>query len=320
MYYIGIDLGGTNIAVGVLNENGEIIATASAKSLGHRPPEEITKSIADTVLEGIKKAGLTKDDIKGVGIGVPGCFDNNTGEIILTNNMNLSHFNFVSEFRKYIDKPVYMGNDANCAVLGEMIAGGGKGYKDVVMITIGTGIGGGLVVNGKLFGGVNGAAMEVGHMVINADGLECNCGRRGCWELYGSATALVRLTEEIMSENKDSLMHKIAEENGGKVNGITSFKAAKMGDKAANEVVDKFVYYLALGIADLINIFQPEVLLVGGGISKEGDYLLDKIRKEASKLTYAFDYLSVNTEIKPATLANDAGIIGAGMLADERYR
>ncbi len=320
MYYIGVDLGGTNIATGVLDKSGRIIAKCSAKSRGDRAPEEITESIADTIRHAMVEANVSNDDIEGIGVGVPGCFDNEKGEIILTNNMNLSHFAFAKELKKYINKPVYMGNDANCAVLGEMIAGGAVGYKDVVMLTIGTGVGGGFVTNGKIYGGVNGAAMEVGHIVIEADGLECNCKRRGCWELYASATALVRYTKEYMDKYKDSLMHKIAEENGGKINGITSFKAAKMGDEAANMVVDKFVRYFSLGAADMINIFQPGILLIGGGVSKEGDYLLDKIRAEVEKQTYAHGYLAKETEISVATLGNDAGIIGAGMLADERYR
>lgn len=320
MYYIGVDLGGTNIATGVLDEEGKIIATSSTKSLGHREPEEITKSIADTILDAIEKSGVSKDEISGIGIGVPGSFDNEKGKIILTNNMNLNHFPLASELKKYIDKPVFLGNDANCAVLGEMVAGGAKGYTDVVMITIGTGIGGGFVSNGKLYGGVNGAAMEVGHMTINLEGEQCNCGRKGCWELYGSATSLVKYTKEYMEEYKDSLMHKIAEENGGKVNGITAFKAAKMGDEAGNKVVDKFVHYFSCGVGNIINIFQPGVILIGGGVSKEGDYLLDKIRAALKSQTYAWGYLPVETEIKAATLANDAGIIGAGMLANEKYR
>jgi len=320
MYYIGVDLGGTNIATGVLDSDGNIVAKTSAKTLGQRPPEEITASIADTIKAAIAAAEISEDEVAGIGVGIPGSFDNEKGNIILTNNMNLSHFAFVPELRKYINKPVIMGNDANCAVLGEMIAGGAQGHKDVIMITIGTGVGGGFVSNGKVYGGVNGAAMEVGHMIIYANGPACNCGRKGCWELYASATSLVKYTKEYMEEYPDSLMHKIAEENGGKVNGITSFKAAREGDEAGNKVVDKFVYYISLGIADLINIFQPGVLLIGGGVSKEGDYLIDKIKTEVRKQTYASGFLSKETEITVATLANDAGIIGAGMMVDERYR
>ncbi len=277
MYYIGVDLGGTNIATGIMGEDGKIIYKCSEKTGAQRPPEEITADIAKTVQEVINHENITLNKIEGIGIGVPGCFDNAAGKVILTNNMNLSGFYLVPELRKYVDKPVFMGNDANCAVLGEMIGGGARGYKNVVMITIGTGIGGGFVSGGKLYGGANGAAMEVGHISVDFNGPMCNCGRAGCWELYGSASGLVRLTNEYMEKDKDSLMHKIAEQNG-RVNGKTAFEAAKAGDKAGNEVVDRFVYYLAVGIANLINIFQPDVILVGGGISNEGEYLLEKTR------------------------------------------
>lgn len=319
MYYIGVDLGGTNIATGLLDEEGKIIYKCSAKAGAQRPPEEITADIAATAKEVIEHENIPLSEIAGIGVGVPGCFDNNTGKIILTNNMNLSGFYFAPELQKYINKPVFMGNDANCAVLGEMIGGGAKGYKNVVMITIGTGIGGGFVSGGKLYGGANGAAMEVGHMTVVADGLLCNCGRRGCWELYGSASALVRYTEEYMEKDPGSLMHKIAKENG-KVNGRTAFDAAKEGDESGNAVVGKFVHYLSIGIADLINIFQPDVLLVGGGVSNEGEYLLGKIRNEVSEKTYAHGLLAVETVIKKAELTNDAGIIGAGMMVNEKYR
>ncbi len=321
MYYIGVDLGGTNIATGIMDEEGKILAKYSTKTGGDRAPEEITASIAETVKAVISKSGAGLNEIEGIGIGVPGCFDNESGKVLFTNNMNLSGFNVVKELQKYFDKPVYMGNDANCAVLGEMIDGGAKGYNNVVMITIGTGVGGGFVSNGKMYGGVNGAAMEVGHIVIKeSDGMDCNCGRKGCWESYASARALVRYTKEALAENKDTLMHKLVAENGGKVNGRTSFDAARAGDEAANKVVDKFVYYLSLGLADLINIFQPDVLLVGGGISNEGDFLLDRVRKVVASYTYGYDVVSVNTKIKKAELTNDAGIIGAGMMVNKKYR
>lgn len=321
MYYIGVDLGGTNIATGLLNENGDILYKYSTKTGGDRAPEEITASIAETVQAVIDKSGVSLDEIEGIGIGIPGCFDNESGRVLFTNNMNISGFNLVSELRKYIDKPVWMGNDANCAVLAEVVAGGAKGLNNVVMITIGTGVGGGFVSNGKMYGGVNGAAMEVGHVVINESyGVDCNCGRKGCWEAYASARALVRYTEEALAENKDTLMHKIVAENGGRVNGRTSFDAAREGDEVANKVVDKFAYYLSVGIADLINIFQPDVLLVGGGVSNEGDFLLDRVRKHVSAYTYGYDVVSVNTKIKKAELTNDAGIIGAGMMVNKKYR
>lgn len=312
MYYIGVDLGGTNIKTGLMNEEGKIIAKASAKTLGDRAPEEITKDIAGTVSKVIEDAGVSLNDIDYVGVGIPGCVDNTIGKVIETNNMNFNNFEFVKEFRKIIDKPVIMANDANCAVLGEMIDGGAKGYTNIVMITIGTGIGGGFVYNKKIYEGFNGAAMEVGHMVIDKNGRDCNCGRTGCWERYASATALVRITEEYAEKYPDSMMAQMIKEDGG-ASGITAFKAAKAGDEAGNMVVDEFVENLGAGICNLINIFQPEVILVGGGVSHEGEYLLEKIRKIIEKEVYAFGHIP-ETVLKKAELGNDAGIIGAGFL------
>ena len=312
MYHIGVDVGGTNIAAGIADEKGKLIKKISVKTLGNRPPEEIAKDIYTSVKTLIDETGISNDDFELIGIGIPGCVDNKTGHVLKTENMNLSGFPLVKEIQKYIDKPVVMANDANCAVLGEMVAGGAMGYSNVLMITLGTGIGGGFVLDGKIYAGANGAALEAGHMVIVDNGVQCNCGRKGCFEKYASATALVRITEEYMEKYPDSLMKNYLND-AGKVNGITAFKAAKAGDKVADMVVEEFSRYLALGISNLINLFQPEVLLVGGGVSNEGDYLLDRVRKYVKEWVYAYGIIK-STVIKRAELANDAGIIGAAFL------
>ena len=312
MYHIGVDVGGTNIATGITDENGKIIKKISVKTLGDREPQEIAKDIASSVKKIMEETGITEKDFEVIGIGIPGCTDNKTGYVLKTENMNLTGFPLVKEIQKYIDKPVLMANDANCAVLGEMVAGGAKGYSNVLMITLGTGIGGGFVLDQKIYEGATGAALEAGHMVIVDNGVLCNCGRKGCFEKYASATALVRITEEYMAKYPDSLMKNYLNDSG-KVNGMTAFKAAKAGDKAADMVVEEFSRYLALGISNLINLFQPEVLLVGGGISNEGDYLLDRVRKYVAEWVYAYGIIK-STVIKRAELANDAGIIGAAFL------
>ncbi len=312
MYHIGVDVGGTNIATGITDENGKLIKKISVKTLGDRPPQEITKDIYNSVKTLMDETGITKDDFELIGIGIPGCVDNKTGLVLQTENMNLSNFPLVKEMQKYIDKPIIMANDANCAVLGEMVAGGAKGYSNVLMITLGTGIGGGFVLDGKIYEGVNGAALEAGHIVIVDNGIQCNCGRKGCFEKYASATALIRITEEYMEKYPDSLMKNYLKETG-EVSGMTAFKAAKAGDKAADMAVEEYARYLALGISNLINLFQPEVLLVGGGVSNEGDYLLDRVRKYVKEWVYAYGIIK-STVIKRAELANDAGIIGAAFL------
>ncbi|MBQ4109707.1 MAG: ROK family protein [Clostridia bacterium] len=312
MYYIGVDLGGTNISTGLVNEKGEIICKASAKTLGSREPSEIAKDMAQTVLEVIKNGGISEDEVHSVGIGVPGCVDNKQGKVIYTSNMNFSGFNLVPEMQKYINKPVFMANDANCAALGETVNGAAKGHSNVILITIGTGIGGGFVYDTKIYTGFNDAAMEVGHMTINAEGKKCNCGRLGCWERYASANGLIELTEEFMKENENTLMHELAEKTGH-VSGRTSFDAARAGDEVAIKVVDKYAFYLGAGLANLINIFQPEMIIVGGGISHEGDFLLDRVREYIKTNTYGYGMIP-NTVIEKAVLENDAGIIGAAFI------
>lgn len=312
MYYIGVDVGGTNIATGVMNEEGKLIKKVSVKALGNRTPQEITGDVYKSIEAVMKEAEITENDFEYIGVGIPGCVDNTVGKIILTENMNLSDFEFVKELQKYINKPVYMANDANCAVYGEMMAGAATGCSNVVMITIGTGVGGGFVINKNIYEGTNGAAMEVGHMVIDNNGIICNCGRPGCWEKYASATALVRITKEYMEKYPDSLMHTFLSDSG-EVNGMTAFKAARANDEAGMKVVDVFAEYLAVGIANLINLFQPEVVLVGGGVSNEGDFLLDRVRAHIKKTVYAYEKIP-STVIKKADLGNDAGIIGAGFL------
>lgn len=313
MYYIGVDVGGTNIATGLISRDGKMITKTSVKTLGDRAPEEITKDIYQTIETVMQETGTPLSEIGGIGMGIPGCFNNDTGVVIETNNMNLSGFNLFEELKRYINKPMMMANDANCAALGEAAYGAAKGYDDVIMITIGTGIGGGFVCNGKVYNGFNGAAMEVGHICIDLKGKKCNCGRVGCWERYASATALIELTKEIMEKNPDSGMHAYVEEHGGEVSGRTAFDCARKGDRAANEVVDTFVYYLGSGIVDLINLFQPAVIIVGGGVSNEGDYLMEKLKNFAKGYSYASTKIP-QPEFKKAELGNDAGIIGAGML------
>ncbi len=312
MYYIGVDVGGTNIATGLVSEEGGLLFKTSVKTLGQRAPEEIVKDIYHTIETVLKETDTPLSEIGGIGLGIPGCFDSETGAVICTNNMNLSGFNLFSELRKYIDKPMKMANDANCAALGEAAYGAAKGYRYAVMVTLGTGIGGGFVMDEKVYNGFNGAAMEVGHMTIDLGGKLCNCGRSGCWECYASATALVEQTKEMMEKYPDSAMHQWVKENGS-VSGRTAFDCARQGDEAANLVVDTFASYLAIGLTDLINLFQPDVIVIGGGISHEGDFLLDKVSRQTKESSYAGRDLP-NAIYKTAQLGNDAGIIGAGML------
>lgn len=314
MLNVGVDLGGTNIAVGVVDENYNIVARANRKTNVERKSEEIVDDIAAAALEATQKAGAKVSDISYAGIGVPGSVDSKGGIVRFTPNMPFSNLPLKAMLLEKTGLSFDLENDANAAALGEGLAGSGKGCSDFVMITLGTGVGGGIIANGKLVTGVNSAGGELGHIVICMGGEKCGCGRRGCFESYGSVSALIAQTKAKMEKCPDSLMHAIAEKNGGAVNGRTSFDAMKMGDKAACEVVDKYTDYLACGLGSIINIFQPEILAIGGGISKEGEVLLSPIREKLKSESFNKN-LEVTTQIRAATLFGDAGIIGAAFIS-----
>lgn len=314
-YYIGIDLGGTNIKAGVVNENYEIVSKATTKTLLPRPAEEICADMAKVSLEAVKQAGLTLDDIESVGIGTPGTANSETGIIEYSNNLGFLNLPVVEIMQKHIDKPVYVENDANAAAYGEFVAGAAKGANDAVCITLGTGVGGGIIINKKIYSGFNFAGAEIGHTVVDPNGPECTCGRKGCFEVFSSATGLVRMTKEAMYEDKSSIMWKMNEEDG-KVSARTAFNAMRAGDRAGKAVVDKYIKYLACGITNTINIFQPDILCIGGGVCNEGDPLLLPLKELVAKEVYTKNSAK-NTEIVIAKLGNDAGIIGAAFLGQD---
>lgn len=315
MYYIGVDLGGTNIAVGLLDENFKIIAKEKCPTKTERDISEIMDDMAMLCNRLIEKQGITTGDIAYVGIATPGSVEPPTGIVSYSNNVKMENYPIAAELtaRTGINK-IYIENDANAAALGEAIMGAGKGKNNVVMITLGTGVGGGIVINRKLYSGFNFAGGELGHIVIKTDGRKCNCGRQGCWEAYSSATGLKNMTKEKLLENENSIMWDLVDGNVNNVSGRTAFDAAKKGDKAGKEVVDEYIYYLACGIANIVNIFQPDVLCIGGGVCGEGDYLLKPLIELERSQEYGNKTRTKFTEIKIAELGNDAGIIGAGLL------
>lgn len=309
--YIGIDLGGTNIAAGLVSEDGKILCQASTPTLNKREAIEIVKDMAMLIEKIAKDYGIAVSDIKGVGVGSPGSVDYDNGVVVYANNLKMDMFPLADELKKLTGLPVSIDNDANCAALGEYVVYEDK-VKDFILVTLGTGVGGGIILNRKMLHGFNGAGGEVGHIVIETNGEECTCGRKGCWESYASVTALISQTKKAMEKNPDSLMHEFAKKEGA-VTGRTSFDAAKAGDKAAQEVVSQYAIYVAEGITNLENIFQPEMICIGGGISREGEYLVGPIREFVKK--YGYNRNMERTEIVTAKLFNDAGIIGAAMLA-----
>lgn len=317
MYRIGIDLGGTNIAAGLVNEKFEIVAKESTPTLVGRPNLEIVRDIAALANKLCADAGIALSDVASLGIASPGIVDDATGCVVYANNLDFRNFPILPELHKLLDiAEMHIENDANAAAWGEAIAGAAKGSKSSVMITLGTGVGGGIVDGGKVYKGYNNAAGELGHIVIRVDGRPCTCGRHGCWEAYSSATGLINMTKEKIEECKqtgrETVMTRLVAEKG-KVNGRTAFDGKRLGDAAACEVVDEYIKYLASGIASMINIFQPEVLSIGGGISNEGQYLLDLVIPKVREQQYGTGLVPM-TDIRIAQLRNDAGIIGAAVL------
>lgn len=315
MYRLGIDLGGTNIVAGVVDKKYKIVAKASCKTAVPRPESEICDSMAEVAKKAVEKAKLTMDDIESVGIGVPGAVNPKTGIIEYSANLFFHNWEVVQMMEERLGKKVHIENDANAAALGEYLAGSAKGARNAVAITLGTGVGGGIIIDGKIYSGSNFAGAELGHMVIVKDGKECACGRRGCWETYASATGLINLTKQkILSEKLEfSYMLKLCDGDINKVNGRTAFDAMRDGDPTAKSVVEEYISYLSCGLVNIINIFQPDVLCIGGGISNEGENLLGPVRSYVERERYT-KHNDKQTVICKCTLGNDAGIIGAAYL------
>lgn len=313
MYYIGVDVGGTGIKAGVVTENGKIIKSCAIPTKKDSDYTELVKDMADLINKTLKEASVAMNDVKSIGIGFPSAVDDKNGIVVYTANINLNNAPVVSELKKYIDKPIYIGNDANCAALGEYFALNDDSIENFVAVTLGTGVGGGIIINKKLYTGANGSAGEIGHIRLKENGEKCSCGRSGCWECYASATALIRDSKIAADNNPDSLLAKNIAANGGRSNGKLVFDTAAKGDKTACEVVDNYVKHIAEGIIDMINIFQPSVIAIGGGVSRQGDNLLIPIKKYIEGRTYGASFISP-CEITMAKLGNDAGIVGAAFL------
>ena len=314
-YYVGIDLGGTNIVAGVVDEQYNILAKASTKTNCPRPDREIARDMAKMAIQAVENAKLTMEQIEWIGIGTPGIANSRDGIIEYSNNLGFVNTPMVKYIQEDIDKPVFVENDANAAAYGEFVAGAAKGANNAVCITLGTGVGGGIIIDGKIYAGSNFAGAEIGHTVISVDGPQCTCGRKGCFEVFSSATGLIRMTKESMAKNPDSSMHKLVAERSGKVSARIAFDAMRMGDAAAKAVVDDYIKYLAAGITNTINTFQPDILCIGGGVCNEGDALLLPVKELVAKEVYTRNSKQ-NAQIVSAKLGNDAGIIGAAFLGN----
>ena len=305
--YLGVDLGGTNIKAALVDAEGNILKESSVPTNLPRPAEAVCDDIAAlcaALADGVR--------VHGIGVGCPGTVDG--GVVRYSNNLNWHDFAMADYLQGKTGLPVRLANDANAAALGEALAGCAKGAESAVIVTLGTGVGGGVVLNGKLLTGYTGAASEPGHTVIcdTPKAPLCTCGRRGCFEAYASATALIRMTRQAMDAHPESAMHTVAA--NGTVNGRTAFDAAELGDAAAKQVVDDYIHYLAVGIANLINMFFPQVIGLSGGVANQGENLLRPLRAAVQPMIFGDKYAKKHTALTTCTLGYRAGVIGAALL------
>ena len=314
MYYIGIDLGGTNIAVGLVNEEGRIIAKTETPTLASRPYQELIKDMAACAKKVMEEAKITEDELHSIGVGIPGVADKD-GMVIFCTNLGWRNVPLRAELQQYINKPVYMDNDATVAGWAEYQAGVSRGTDSSVFMTLGTGLGGGIVMNGKIWAGAHGAGSELGHLVIEVDGVPCTCGKRGCAERYCSATAIIRMAREACADAPNCLIMRAVEGDMDKINAKVVFDAAKEGDSVAMQVFNRFVKYLTIAINNVISFVDPDMIILGGGVSRAGDFLLDAVK--ATLPEYLFYPTLKQPELRIASLGNDAGIIGAALLGKE---
>ncbi len=310
--YIGIDLGGTNIATGLVSDTGRLICKVSLPTGANRDTEAIVADMARSVTLCLAQAPSTDGPIAGLGVGVPGAVDAAAGMVLRTTNLNWHHLPLAQMLQEHTGLPVFLGNDADCAALGEVLAGSASSYDSAAMITLGTGVGGGFICNKQVFSGWTGGGTEVGHIPMVFGGEPCGCGNRGCFEAYASATALIRQTRQAMEAHPDSLLWQVCTAIEA-VNAKTPFDAAQQGDPVALAVLDQYMEYLAFGLGGVVNLLRPQVIILGGGISNQGEYLLTPLRKKMSKYCYASEFIAPPPLVS-ATLGNDAGIIGAALL------
>lgn len=314
-YTIGIDLGGTNIVAGLVNEKGEIEEKIAAKTQPEKGFGFVTDTMARLVKELFTRAALTPAEVSSIGIGSPGTSDKSAGTIVFSNNLNWHDAPLVATMKEKTGIDTYIANDADCAALGEFAVGAGEKYNSMVMITIGTGVGSGVVLDGKLFAPAGSSATELGHTTMITGGEACTCGRKGCVEAYASFSALIRDGNRAADAHPESMLAELRAK-GQALNGKNIFDCAKEGDAVAKALVDRFIDFMGQFFVNVANSFGVKVIVVGGGISKEGQWLADQLREIVVREMYAGERFA--PAIVMATLGNDAGVIGAAML--EQYQ
>ena len=313
MYRVEIDLGGTNIKVGIVDETQRILAQDSVPTNVNRPYQKVIEDMANLSSEILEKLGLSKEGLKGIGIGSPGTVDAKDGIVAYSNNFGWENIPLVAEMRKYFDCPIEISNDANCAALGEVKAGAAKDIANAVLLTLGTGVGGGVILDGKVFEGAHAGGAELGHTSLIFGGERCTCGRRGCVEAYVSASALIRDARRAAADCPESEMNRLCSGNLDAMNGKIPFDAAESGDVAAKRVVEKYIIYLGEAIANFVNIFRPDVVLLSGGVCNQGEKLTKPVSEYIKGKCFAGEKAFI-PQVRCAILGNNAGIIGAANL------
>lgn len=311
MYYLGVDIGGTNISAGILDKDYKLIDKANTPTIQGRDFHSVIDDMIGLCNTLMKNNNITIEEVNSLGIGLPGLVDKKNGALVYANNFQYSHINIIDEVKKCIDLPVFIDNDASCAAIGEMMCGAAHGNENVIYITLGTGVGAGIIFNGKIFRGAFGGGGEAGHMVIMAEGEMCTCGRKGCWEAYASATALRREGRIAAAKYPNSEIYRLVDGNIKLIDAKTVFDAADLNDKVALDIIDMYTKYLAIGLVNLVNIFQPETIVLGGGICVQGDRVVGPVTKILQERVYGGE---LKTKLTVASLGNDAGIVGAALL------
>lgn len=312
-YYLGLDVGGTHMVAGVVDADHRIIAKESIPTRAGRTIDEITTDMAEVSKQAVRKAGLQMEDISSWGIGMPSYVNPRTNLLVHANCFGWKNVPIYDYLKKHISLPTYIANDANCATYGEVLAGAASQYTDAIMLTLGTGVGGGIILGEKIYSGYDHMGAELGHTKLVYNGERCTCGQKGCLEAYCSSTALIRIMKEELQENKESLIWELCGEDENKVNGEILFQAAQKGDTLAIRIVDEYISRLAAGISTFITIFRPEVIILGGGIAHAGDLLLKPLNERLPSCTFAAEEIGIPPVIR-AKLGNDAGLIGAALL------
>ncbi len=315
-YYLGIDLGGTNIALGVVDEEHRLVQKNSVPTPRGVSGETLADAMAQAASEFLTDMGITMEQMEWIGVGAPGHVDADRGVVVYACNLGLYDCPMSRLLEERTGRKVYLGNDANAAAYGEALAGAARGTASSVTITLGTGVGTGIVFTPRILTGCGFCAGEGGHMVIVEGGRQCGCGRRGCLEAYASATGLITSTREAMEAHPESLLWQVAQGSLERVNGRTAWDAREQGDPAAAQVVEEYIAHLACGVANIINLLEPEMICIGGGVSAQGEALLAPLRELVSREQYA-RYGSGSTKLAVAALGNDAGIIGAALLGKQ---